>query len=282
MTLAMATSSLYANSLESYLQYVNNQPRLSAEEEVELAKRVEHDNDIEAVQSLILSHLRFVANIAFQYRNYGMQIQDLIQEGNIGLMKAIKGYDYRTGFRLSTYSVHWIKSEIHEFIIKNFRSVKIATTKAQRKLFFNLRKMRKGQGLSMTENEAQIIADELNVPLYEVRTMELRMQNSVASLDAPVQNDDRENTTFVDLLECDNKSITLNIDAEEEEHQKSVFLSALDTLDERSQDIITSRYLSENKTTLGELADKYQVSSERIRQIESKGIRSLKEICMAS
>ncbi len=273
-----ALSSVSQDSLDSYLQEVNGYQMLSAEEEKELAERLHYSGDLEAAKRLIVSHLRFVVHIARGYSGYGLPVADLIQEGNIGLMKAVKRFNPEVGVRLVSFAVHWIKAEIHEYVLKNWRIVKIATTKAQRKLFFNLRKSKKRLGWFNTD-EVNMVAEQLGVETTEVREMESRLAAQDASFDLPV-DDERENanTAPVYYLEDKASDLEINLEAENwENHAKRRLASSLSSLDERSQHIIQSRWLDENKSTLQDLAEHYQVSAERIRQLEKNAMRKLKE-----
>jgi RNA polymerase sigma-32 factor len=264
-------------SFQSFIRYAQKTPILSAEDEKRYAKALRENNDLAAAQKLIVSHLRFVAHMAKKYGGYGLNQEDLVQEGNIGLMKAVKRFDERKGVRLVSFAVHWIKAEIHEFVLKNFRIIKVATTKAQRKLFFNLRRMRKNERLSMSEDDIAFVAEELNVPTHEVRTMESRFYNFDQSLETPLgPHEDGETFTVLDTLE--------NIDDTEGDVLNSLELSnntqlldnALNALDERSQYIIRARHLQDEKTTLQDLSVVFNVSFERIRQLEVVALSKLK------
>ncbi|WP_188695902.1 RNA polymerase sigma factor RpoH [Bowmanella pacifica] len=272
---SMALSVPQTGSLEAYMQAVSSINMLTAEEEKALAERLHHEGDLEAARKLIMSHLRFVVHIAKSYSGYGLPQADLIQEGNIGLMKAVKRFDPSVGVRLVSFAVHWIKAEIHEFVLRNWRIVKVATTKAQRKLFFNLRKAKKRLGW-FTHEEVQKVADELGVSTKEVLQMEARMSSQDQAFD--LSNDDDETGSFapVQYLEdksADVESTVLNADWDESSTQR--LYSAIKTLDERSQHIIQCRWLTDDKTTLQDLADKYQVSAERVRQIEKNALKKL-------
>jgi len=246
---------------------------LSLEEERELTDRLKKNNDLEAARKLILSHLRLVVKVARGYGGYGLQQSDLIQEGNIGLMKAVRRFDPKVGVRLITYAIHWIRAEIHEFIIKNWRIVKIATTKAQRKLFFNLRKLTKNNQLS--ENEVGFIAKELSVSEKEVRHMAQRLFSFDQGFDSPSNGNDLTTAPAHYLEDAD--ANPENILANEDNQQQQQLNLAIQRLEPRSQDIIRARWLTEKKTTLQELAGKYNISIERVRQIESKAMKKLKE-----
>lgn len=270
-------SALTLGSIGSYIHWVNKIPLLTQEEETDLATQLVKFNDLEAARKLVMSHLRFVVKIARGYDGYGLAQADLIQEGNIGLMKAVKRFDPTKGVRLVSFAVHWIRAEIHEFVLRNWRIVKIATTKAQRKLFFNLRKASKKLGW-FSDNEVQAVAEELNVSPKEVRQMEARLSAYDQSFDIdeedetsqpqfkPAQYLEDSRYNPANLLESDDWSTS----------QESNLYKAMDQLDERSQDILRQRWLNDNKLTLHELADKYQVSAERIRQLEKSAMNKLK------
>jgi RNA polymerase sigma-32 factor len=271
-------ANLPLGSIEEYVGAVNLMPRYNAEEERELATRFREEGDLEAARQLVLGNLRFVVHIAKGYLGYGLPLPDLIQEGNIGLMKAVKRYDPEVGVRLVSFAVHWIRAEIHEFIIQNWRIVKIATTKAQRKLFFNLRKFKNRLGW-LTHDEAHAVADELGVDVKTVYEMESRLNNHDTPFDQPLDGDadekdqsspayylHQENADPADLLE----------DTDWGEHKQHRLLAAIEQLDDRSRDILTSRWLSEEKLTLHDLAARYKVSAERIRQLESSAMKKLK------
>ncbi len=264
-------------SFQAYLAIVNGFSKLSAEQEHELACRFRDNNDLEAAQQLILANLRHVPFIARSYSGYGLSEPDLVQEGNIGLMKALKRFDPDHGVRLISFAVHWIRAEMHEFIIRNWRIVKIATTKAQRKVFFNLRKSKKRLGW-LSETEAQQIADNLDIKVETLRQMEGRMERSDMAFD--VSADDNEQTTQFSpshYLEHGAPDPSTQVEEIEERQMRAINLNnALCELDERSRDIVKQRWLSENKATLHQLADQYQVSAERIRQLENKAMKKLK------
>ena len=268
-------------SIDSYTNLVHNIPVLTAEEEYDLATRLQQDCDVEAAQRLVLSHLRFVARIAKGYSGYGLPVSDLMQEGNIGLMKAVKRFDPTKGVRLVSFAVHWVRAEIHEDVIKNWRIVKIATTKAQRKLFFNLRSAKKRLGW-LNQEEVEAVAEDLGVTPDNVMDMERRLAQPDASFDLPVDADDEDNTfspaAYLTGPEQTDPSIKLErVDHKDFQEQK--LSNALATLDERSQDILRQRWLNdEGKATLHTLADHYQVSAERIRQIENNALKRLKNL----
>jgi len=263
-------------SLENYIQAVNRFPLLSAEQEHELAVRLRDEEDLEAARQLILSHLRLVVAIARGYLGYGLPHADLIQEGNIGLMKAVKRYDPDRGVRLVSFAVHWIKAEIHEFVLKNWRLVKVATTKAQRKLFFNLRSMKTGSN-SLSADEVSAMASSLNVQQSDVREMETRMYGQDMALDASTDDDD-DAFAPIAYLAAPNAEPTQHIETAEREKLATEGLgNALSSLDERSRHIIEARWLNEeNPATLHDLAAIYSISAERVRQIEAKALQKLK------
>lgn len=264
-------------SLDHYIQAVRAFPVLSAEEEHELATRLKHDNDLDAAKALVLSHLRLVVSIARGYSGYGLPQADLIQEGNLGLMKAVKRFDPDRGVRLVSFAVHWIKAEIHEFILRNWRLVKIATTKAQRKLFFNLRSMTTHSG-SLHPDEVQEIARELNVKPEEVLEMESRFNGHDISMESHGEEEGEETYSPIAYLEDQRPEPSEELAAREMEAMHTVGLkNALESLDDRSRRIVEARWLQEdNAATLHELAAEYGVSAERIRQIEQKAMQKMK------
>ncbi len=268
-------------SIESYVQAVNRFPLLTAEQEHELAVRFRDQGDLDAARQLVLSHLRLVVAIARGYLGYGLPHADLIQEGNVGLMKAVKRYDPDRGVRLVSFAVHWIKAEIHEFILKNWRLVKVATTKAQRKLFFNLRGMKQGSG-ALTAGEVQAMAQALNVEEHDVREMETRMYGQDVSLD-PSVDDEEETFAPIAYLAAPNAEPTQHLEVAEREKLASEGLTrALATLDARSRHIVEARWLAEdNAATLHELAAVYGISAERVRQIEAKALQKMKAALVA-
>lgn len=268
--------------LSAYVSSVNSIPVLSAEEEKTLAERYYYENDLDAARQLVLSHLRFVVHLARSYSGYGLQQADLIQEGNVGLMKAVKRFNPEVGVRLVSFAVHWIKAEIHEFILKNWRIVKIATTKAQRKLFFNLRSAKKSLGW-LTNDEANAMAKDLGVDPKVVRQMEGRMTAYDTGFDLdPETDDDVPSMAPVQYLQDDGSDVAREIeDAEWTENTNDSLYEAMRQLDERSRDIISSRWLSEKKATLHELADRYQVSAERIRQLEKNAMQKVRGMMAA-
>ncbi|MDG6895196.1 RNA polymerase sigma factor RpoH [Volucribacter amazonae] len=263
-------------SLEGYIRAANEYPMLTAEEEKSLTERLYYHEDVEAAKKLILSHLRFVIHVARGYSGYGLPQADLIQEGNIGLMKAVKRFNPEVGVRLVSFAVHWIKAEIHEYVLRNWRIVKVATTKAQRKLFFNLRKTKQRLGW-FSDNEVNLIADELGVSAKDVVEMESRMTGSDLAFDLPNEDNDDEVYSPSLYLEDKNSNFAAELENENYENQATEELAtALSALDARSQDIIKARWLDENKATLHDLAAKYNVSAERIRQLESNALKKLK------
>jgi RNA polymerase sigma-32 factor len=265
-------------SLEAYIERVSTIPMLSREEELTLARRFRDEQNLEAARTLVLSHLRFVVHIARGYLGYGLPVGDLIQEGNVGLMKAVKRFDPEMGVRLVSFAVHWIRAEIHEFVIRNWRLVRVATTKAQRKLFFNLRRMKKNLAW-LSDEETRAVAGELGVEPREVREMERRLSARDLSFDPlPDAGDDEESAISPSLYlpspEADPAAII-----EQDQWEGAVsgeLATALEGLDDRSRTVIRSRWLTEDKKTLQELADDYGVSAERIRQIESAALAKLR------
>jgi RNA polymerase sigma-32 factor len=265
-------------NLDAYMQSVTAIPVLSAEEERSLGERLHFDGDVEAARRLVMSHLRFVVHVAKTYSGYGLPLGDLIQEGNVGLMKAVKRFNPEVGVRLVSFAVHWIKAEIHEFILRNWRIVKIATTKAQRKLFFNLRSQKKRLGW-LTQAEAKSIADDLGVEMKTVFEMEGRLNSYDAAFDAGADDDDE--TAYkapAYFLEDHSADPALQVEADNSEQDSSDRLHlALASLDERSRAILQHRWLAEEKSTLHDLAAIYEVSAERIRQLEKNAMKKLKD-----
>jgi RNA polymerase sigma-32 factor len=268
---------LPVSSLEAYLHHVNQIPMLTQEEEYTLAVRLQNANELPAAKRLILAHLRYVVRVAKGYLGYGLPLADLIQEGNVGLMKAVKRFNPEMGVRLVTFAMHWIKAEIHEYILRNWRIVKVATTKAQRKLFFNLRHLKKRLGW-MTMQEVQEVAKDLGVKPETVREMEQRLAASDPSFDG--YQDDDDDDSFISpagFLEDPQPNPAQQWENSDWSLQSSdAIYHALDELDERSQDIIRTRWLDEKKLTLQELADKYQISAERVRQLEKNAMLKLR------
>ncbi len=265
-------------SLEAYIQAVNTIPVLTAEEEKSLAERLQDGGDLSSARQLIMSHLRFVVHIAKSYAGYGLPQADLIQEGNIGLMKAVKRFDPKVGVRLVSFAVHWIKAEIHEYVLRNWRVVKVATTKAQRKLFFNLRKSKKRLGW-FNQQEVNTVAENLGVSPAEVLEMESRMSGQDQAFDLASDDDDKD-TSYSPVHYLEDKSSDVAYQVEEADWEQTAnrrLQAALATLDERSQKIIQARWLDEDdKSTLQTLADEYGVSAERIRQLEKTALKKLK------
>ncbi|MCV6589195.1 MAG: RNA polymerase sigma factor RpoH [Marinobacterium sp.] len=265
-------------NLDAYVASVSAIPVLSVEEERTLAERLFYQDDLEAARQLVMAHLRFVVHVAKSYSGYGLPLGDLVQEGNVGLMKAVKRFDPSVGVRLVSFAVHWIKAEMHEFILRNWRIVKVATTKAQRKMFFNLRSKKKGLGW-MNDEEVNAIASDLNVEPAVVREMEGRMASSDTAFDAPA-GDDEERSWSAPALTLEDHSAdpalqVENADWEQDEQQRLV--AAMETLDERSRDILVQRWLREEKATLHQLAATYGVSAERIRQLEKSAMNKVKK-----
>lgn len=265
-------------SLDAYIQAVGAVPVLSRDEEQLLSRRFRDDGDLEAARSLVMAHLRFVVHIAKGYRGYGLPMSDLVQEGNVGLMKAVKRFDPDVGVRLVSFAVHWIRAEIHEYVLRNWRVVKVATTKAQRKLFFNLRKAKKSLSW-LSHEETQAVARDLGVTPAEVTEMEQRLHARDAGFDPLPEANSEENdfvpAAYLPSPDADPAVILENADWEDDATERMT--RALDVLDERSRAILESRWLSENKRTLHELAAEYGVSAERIRQIESNAIKKLRD-----
>ncbi len=271
------------SSIEAYSQAVNRIPVLSAEEERSLAVRYRDDEDLAAARKLIMSHLRFVAHIARGYSGYGLPHADLIQEGNIGLMKAVRRFDPTMNVRLVSFAVHWIRAEIHEFILRNWRIVKVATTKAQRKLFFNLRSSKKRLGW-FSHEEVDKVAETLGVSRADVLEMESRLSGRDMAFDgAPDSNDDDDmEITPASYLQDVRFEPAAQVEEEDwERHNNSQLREAMSGLDDRSRDIVASRWLTEDKSTLQDLADKYNVSAERIRQLEKNAMKKLKNVLTA-
>ena len=261
-----------SDALNYYLAQLRETPLLSKEQEEELFHRLQNSEDVDAARKLVMSHLRFVVHIAKSYKGYGLPLLDIIQEGNVGLMKAVKKFDPSKKVRLLSFAIYWIRAEIHEFVLKNWRIVKVATTKAQRKLFFKLRS-KKTSSSWLSEQEANDIASELNVDSKTVKLMESRLSGTDVAFD-PIEED--ENAPAGYLTQNTNPLSVLETQDSNDDSSKKLNL-ALNKLDERSRDIILQRFLSENKPTLDELSKKYCVSKERIRQIEEKSLNTLKE-----
>jgi len=267
-------------NLSAYMQAVSGIPVLSAERERELAEQLYYNESMEAARELVMAHLRFVVHIAKTYVGYGLPLADLVQEGNVGLMKAVKRFNPEKGVRLVSFAVHWIKAEMHEYILRNWRIVKIATTKAQRKLFFNLRGAKKRLAW-LTNDEAQAVADDLGVDVREVRQMEGRLSASDMTFDAS-PNDDDDMVAPVHYLEDHRTDPALQLEEEDwEENSHQQLAVALEQLDDRSRDIIASRWLTDDKATLHDLAAKYKVSAERIRQLENNAMNKVRAMLTA-
>jgi len=263
-------------SLAGFLKVANNAPVLSAEQEARLARQFRDEQDVDAARELVVSQLRHVIHVAKGFTGYGLPVADLIQEGNIGLMKAVKNFDPERGIRLVSYAVHWIKAEIYEYVLKNWKIVKVATTKAQRKLFFNLRKSRKSLN-SMTEQETHDLAEKLDVPAKAVRQMEQRMTSNDVAFDG-VDRDDDEFTTspagYLPDMRYNPEELVMR--EQNSNNNRDSLHSAIENLDDRSRDILQRRWLAEDKATLHELAAEYHVSAERIRQIEKRAMQKMK------
>jgi RNA polymerase sigma-32 factor len=265
-------------SLDAYIQEVNKIPILTLEEEQELARRYLEDDDLEAARRMVLAHLRFVVHVAKGYTGYGLALGDLVQEGNIGLMKAVKRFDPDHGVRLVSFAVHWIRAEMHEFILRNWRIVKVATTKAQRKLFFNLRKSKKRLGW-LSSDEVNKVAKDLGVKPEVVLEMESRLSGQDIGFDLPADTDDETSYVApVAFLESELQDPGLEAELDDyRDHNDTLLYAGLDELDERSRDIIRARWLQEDsKATLQELADQYGVSAERIRQLEANALKKMR------
>ncbi len=263
-------------SLDAYIQAVGTIPVLSKEDEQALANRFREHEDLEAARDLVMAHLRFVVHIAKGYTGYGLPLNDLIQEGNVGLMKAVKRFDPAYDVRLVSFAVHWIRAEIHEFVLKNWRIVKVATTKAQRKLFFNLRKAKKSLAW-LSADETKAVASDLGVSAKEVTEMEKRLHSRDAIFDpTPDADDDRNFTPAAYLPSPDSDPAVLVETADWNNDATTRMASALNILDERSRRILEKRWLTDDKMTLHELAAEYDISAERIRQLESNAIRKLR------
>lgn len=269
---------LPSGSLDAYIKGVQTVPMLSEQEEQDLARRFRSENDLEAARQLVMSHLRFVVRIARGYSGYGLSQADLIQEGNLGLMKAVKRFDPDLGVRLVSFAVHWVRAEMHEFILKNWRIVKVATTKAQRKLFFNLRSSKTRLGW-LNQREVEEVASDLGVSSKDVLEMEKRMSAVDAAYDTTFSGDNDDAWTApVNYLEDNRPGPEHELETMQLENLTHESLtSALGELDDRSRDIIQARWLSESKVTLTDLAEKYKISAERIRQLEKAAFNKLKQ-----
>jgi RNA polymerase sigma-32 factor len=269
-------------SFDAYVDAVSRIPVLSREDESELATRFRRDNDLEAARQLVLSHLRFVVHIARGYHGYGLPMGDLVQEGNVGLMKAVKRFDPAVGVRLVSFAVHWIRAEIHEYVLRNWRLVKIATTKAQRKLFFNLRKYKRSLGW-LTAEETRAVARDLGVSTDEVTEMERRLASRDLSYDpAPDADEEDESYSPAAYLPAPDADPAVAVErAEWDDDVTDRVAEAMSQLDARSQAVLRARWMGEHKATLHELADEYGVSAERIRQIEANAIKKLRKLVVA-
>src|SRR5450631_1997070 len=269
-------------SFDAYLERVSRIPVLSREQEQELALRFRRDDDLDAARQLVLSHLRFVVHIARGYLGYGLPMGDLVQEGNVGLMKAVKRFDPNVGVRLVSFAVHWIRAEIHEYVLRNWRLVKVATTKSQRKLFFNLRKMKKNLAW-LSEEETQAVARDLGVEVSDVREMEQRLSARDMSFDPTPDSDEEEAYSPAMYLPASNADPAIEVEREEwEEDSSDRLVVAMKKLDERSRNILKRRWMTDDKATLHELADEYGISAERVRQVESNAINKLKGLMAAA
>jgi len=285
MSQALVTANLpvpsVVGSLDAYISAVHRIPVLSQEEEQALSRRYQEEEDLASARKLVMSHLRFVVHVARGYSGYGLQIGDLIQEGNIGLMKAVKRFDPDQGVRLVSFAVHWIRAEMHEFILRNWRIVKVATTKAQRKLFFNLRKSKKRLGW-MNAEEVRVVAKDLGVPEATVREMESRLSGRDIGFEAPADADEDAKPAPEAFLIDEGADPYDNIaDADQAVNQLETLTDALRKLDSRSRDIIQRRWLNEEKATLQDLADEYGVSAERIRQVEANAMKKMRGLFAA-
>jgi len=285
MSQALVTANLpvpsVVGSLDAYISAVHRIPVLSQEEEQDLSRRYLEENDLASARKLVMSHLRFVVHVARGYNGYGLQLSDLIQEGNIGLMKAVKRFDPDQGVRLVSFAVHWIRAEMHEFILRNWRIVKVATTKAQRKLFFNLRKSKKRLGW-MNAEEVRMVAKDLGVPEATVREMESRLSGRDIGFEAPADAEEDPKPAPEAFLIDDGADPYENVaDADQTDNQLETLSDALQKLDERSRDIIQRRWLNEEKATLQDLADEYGVSAERIRQVEANAMKKMRALFAA-
>lgn len=276
MNAELATINLPIGSVNSYITRVNQLPMLTLEEEQAYARSFQQEGNIEAARKMVLAHLRFVVRVARGYAGYGLPLADLIQEGNLGLMKAVKRFDPGVGVRLVSFAVHWIKAEIHEFVIRNWRIVKVATTKAQRKLFFNLRNMKQRLGW-FTDDEVNSVASDLGVSREEVLRMEQRLNAMDAPYDGPDVDDDMAFLAPSHTLSDAQSDPAMMIEATDSENSaNNQLFNAITSLDDRSQDILQRRWLNEEKSTLHELAAEYGVSAERIRQLEKAAMVKLR------
>ena len=268
-------------SLDSYIDRVSQIPVLSKEDEVALAVKFRGEGDLDAARQLVLSHLRFVVHISRGYLGYGLPMGDLVQEGNVGLMKAVKRFDPEVGVRLVSFAVHWIRAEIHEYVLRNWRLVKVATTKSQRKLFFNLRKMKKNLTW-LTDAETKAVAKDLGVDASDVREMEQRLSARDMSFDPTPDSDEDDTYSPAMYLPATNADPAIEVEREEWDEDSSDRLNAaLSRLDQRSRDILKRRWMTDDKATLHELADEYGISAERVRQVEANAITKLKGLMAA-
>jgi len=269
-------------SLDAYIDRVSQIPVLSKEDEVALAMRFRTEADLDAARQLVLSHLRFVVHIARGYLGYGLPMGDLVQEGNVGLMKAVKRFDPAVGVRLVSFAVHWIRAEIHEYVLRNWRLVKVATTKSQRKLFFNLRRMKKNLTW-LSEDETKAVARDLGVDVSDVREMEQRLSARDMSFDPTPESDEEDTYSPAMYLPASHADPAIEVEREEWDEDSSDRLSiALEKLDERSRTILKRRWMTDDKATLHELADEYGISAERVRQVETNAISKLKGLMVAA
>ncbi|WP_020481502.1 RNA polymerase sigma factor RpoH [Methylomonas sp. MK1] len=267
---------LSVGTFDSYLSLISQMPKLSVEQEQDLALRYRDEGDLNAARELVMSNLRFVAHVARGYAGYGLPLADIVQEGNIGLMKAVKRFDPDMGVRLVSFAVHWIKAEIHEYVIKNWRIVKVATTKAQRKLFFNLRKFKKDLSY-LSQDDAEAIAENLDVDVKTVYEMERRLDGRDVGLEPSGDDSEDHAQAPIAYLEQHGADPALLLENSDwEDRKEELLMDAMAGLDDRSRDILASRWLVEDKATLHELADRYQVSAERIRQLEQNAMKKLK------
>ena len=269
-------------NLNAYIQGTATVPILSIEEERSLGEALYYEEDLDAARRLVMSHLRFVVHIARSYSGYGLPLADLIQEGNVGLMKAVRRFNPEKGVRVVSFAVHWIKAEIHEFILRNWRIVKVATTKAQRKLFFNLRSAKK-ELQWLTADEAKAVADDLGVELKDVKEMEMRLYARDAAFDAPA-DEDEDSVQYAPVFFLNDKNADPAEQVEKDDYQGDNnyrLAEAVKSLDERSQDILQRRWLEDKKATLHQLADEYGVSAERIRQLEKNAMKKVRVLMEA-
>lgn len=280
MTIAALPVLSDENSLSSYIRKVNAFPYLTEDEELDLARQWTEEGNVEAAHALVTSHLRFVVKIALGFKNYGLPVQELISEGNVGLMQAVKKFDHTKGFRLSTYSMWWIKASVQDYVLRSWSLVKIGTTAAQKKLFFNLRRMKnnlkKIDNSALSPQEVSQIANDMDVPEREVVDMDSRLTLSDQSLNMPLGNSDGDYGEMIDVLPCQAESHELVLaDSQELDYKRRLLSVAMKTLNEREQDIISQRRLSEKPATLEDLSKIYDISKERVRQIEKRAMEKL-------